>query len=57
MDPQVITAAVISGMSAIKMKNLRRWFQQGVNAYTKQEDWLFTGEYWNRHFVDNPDIF
>lgn len=34
-----------------------RWFQMAQNPYTKQDDWLFTGEYWKRHFVDNPDIF
>ncbi|XP_044741981.1 oxysterol-binding protein-related protein 1-like [Chrysoperla carnea] len=34
-----------------------RWFCQGPNPYTKQEDWLYLGEYWNRNYVDIPDIF
>lgn len=34
-----------------------RWFCQGPNPYTKQDDWLYLGEYWNRKFHDIPDIF
>ncbi|XP_071441573.1 oxysterol-binding protein-related protein 1-like isoform X2 [Hetaerina americana] len=34
-----------------------RWFCQGTNPYTKQEDWLYSGGYWDRNFIDIPDIF
>lgn len=34
-----------------------RWFTQTPNPYTKQEDWLCTGKYWNREYPENPDIF
>ncbi|XP_072402131.1 oxysterol-binding protein-related protein 1 [Diabrotica undecimpunctata] len=33
-----------------------RWFCLGVNPYTKQEDWMYNGNYWNRQYTD-PDIF
>ncbi|XP_049776943.1 oxysterol-binding protein-related protein 1-like [Schistocerca cancellata] len=34
-----------------------RWFTQGTNPYTKQEDWLYSGGYWDRNFTHIPDIF
>ncbi|KAG8225809.1 hypothetical protein J437_LFUL005616 [Ladona fulva] len=34
-----------------------RWFCLGTNPYTKQEDWLYSGGYWDRNFTDIPDIF
>ncbi|XP_019865898.1 oxysterol-binding protein-related protein 2 [Aethina tumida] len=34
-----------------------RWFHLGVNPYTKQEDWIYNGNYWNRQYGDDPDIF
>ncbi|CAG9855398.1 unnamed protein product [Phyllotreta striolata] len=33
-----------------------RWFYQDTNPYTKQEDWLYNGDYWKRQYTD-PDIF
>ncbi|RXG70225.1 Oxysterol-binding protein-related protein 1 [Armadillidium vulgare] len=34
-----------------------RWFDQGQNPFTKQEDWLYSGGYWDRNYSDIPDIF
>nr|XP_024214050.1 oxysterol-binding protein-related protein 1-like [Halyomorpha halys] len=34
-----------------------RWFCQGTNPYTQQEDWLYTGGYWDRNFGPDPQIF
>ncbi|XP_014252702.1 oxysterol-binding protein-related protein 1 isoform X2 [Cimex lectularius] len=34
-----------------------RWFCQGTNPYTGQEDWLYTGGYWDRNFAPDPHIF
>ncbi|XP_067010631.1 oxysterol-binding protein-related protein 2 isoform X2 [Anabrus simplex] len=34
-----------------------RWFTQGTNPYTKQEDWLYSGGYWDRNYTHIPDIF
>ncbi|KAL6107530.1 osbpl1a [Pungitius sinensis] len=34
-----------------------RWFQQGPNPHTDSEDWLFCGEYWDRKFSQQADIF
>ncbi|XP_056646124.1 oxysterol-binding protein-related protein 1 [Diorhabda sublineata] len=33
-----------------------RWFHQGINPYTKQEDWIYNGDYWKKQYTD-PDIF
>ncbi|XP_073993554.1 oxysterol-binding protein-related protein 1 isoform X3 [Rhodnius prolixus] len=34
-----------------------RWFCQGTNPFTGQEDWLYTGGYWDRNFGADPQIF
>ncbi|CAB3386943.1 Hypothetical predicted protein [Cloeon dipterum] len=34
-----------------------RWFCQGTNPYTRQEDWLYSGGYWDRNFEGVSDIF
>ncbi|KAF5282684.1 hypothetical protein FQA39_LY17516 [Lamprigera yunnana] len=34
-----------------------RWFKLGINPHTKQEDWLCDGKYWNRQYIEDPDIF
>lgn len=35
-----------------------RWFQQTQNAYTKSEDWVYKGGYWERDYKDvDRDIF
>ncbi|XP_018330355.1 oxysterol-binding protein-related protein 1 isoform X2 [Agrilus planipennis] len=34
-----------------------RWFSAGINPYTKQEDWVCNGEYWNRQYDEDIDIF
>ncbi|KAL1123280.1 hypothetical protein AAG570_002366 [Ranatra chinensis] len=34
-----------------------RWFCLGTNPYTGQEDWLYTGGYWDRNFGPDPQIF
>ncbi|KAB7494228.1 Oxysterol-binding protein-related protein 1 [Armadillidium nasatum] len=34
-----------------------RWFDQGQNPFTKQEDWLYSGGYWDRNYSDISDIF
>ncbi|XP_059473357.1 oxysterol-binding protein-related protein 2 isoform X3 [Neocloeon triangulifer] len=34
-----------------------RWFCQGTNPYTRQEDWLYSGGYWDRNFEGVLDIF
>ncbi|KAK5639621.1 hypothetical protein RI129_012113 [Pyrocoelia pectoralis] len=34
-----------------------RWFKLGTSPYTKQEDWLYNGEYWNRQYIEELDIF
>ncbi|MPC23262.1 Oxysterol-binding protein-related protein 1 [Portunus trituberculatus] len=33
-----------------------RWFEQGTNPFTRQEDWLYSGGYWDRNF-EELDIF
>ncbi|XP_044765810.1 oxysterol-binding protein-related protein 2 isoform X2 [Coccinella septempunctata] len=33
------------------------WFRYEINPYTKQEDWIYNGGYWNRQYKDNIDIF
>ncbi|XP_037911232.1 oxysterol-binding protein-related protein 1 isoform X2 [Hermetia illucens] len=33
-----------------------RWFRLGTNPYTHQEDWLYSGGYWDRNYTD-LDIF
>ncbi|GJQ68247.1 hypothetical protein Trydic_g10772 [Trypoxylus dichotomus] len=34
-----------------------RWFQRGTNPYTKQDDWLYKGDYWKREYGTDVDIF
>ncbi|XP_064096238.1 oxysterol-binding protein-related protein 1-like [Macrobrachium nipponense] len=34
-----------------------RWFEQGTNPFTKQEDWLYSGGYWDRNYQETIDIF
>ncbi|XP_054458839.1 oxysterol-binding protein-related protein 1 isoform X3 [Anoplopoma fimbria] len=34
-----------------------RWFQQGQNPHTSSQDWLFSGEYWDRKYSHLPDIY
>lgn len=35
---------------------LHRWFSQGTNPYTKQEDWLYNGGYWDRNYQHLKDV-
>ncbi|XP_076361791.1 oxysterol-binding protein-related protein 2-like [Tachypleus tridentatus] len=34
-----------------------RWFKLEHNPYTKADDWIYTGGYWEREFSRCPDIF
>ncbi|PSN35281.1 Oxysterol-binding protein-related protein 2 [Blattella germanica] len=34
-----------------------RWFTLGTNPHTKQEDWLYSGGYWDRNYSGIVDIF
>uniref|UniRef100_A0A8C5B7P9 Oxysterol-binding protein n=1 Tax=Gadus morhua TaxID=8049 RepID=A0A8C5B7P9_GADMO len=34
-----------------------RWFQTKTNPYTGAEDWLYSGGYFERNFVDSPNIY
>ncbi|XP_008316977.1 oxysterol-binding protein-related protein 2-like [Cynoglossus semilaevis] len=34
-----------------------RWFQMGTNPYTGNQDWIYTGGYFNRNYQDLPDIY
>ncbi|XP_050314790.1 oxysterol-binding protein-related protein 2 [Anthonomus grandis grandis] len=34
-----------------------RWFKQGINPYTQQEDWISNGNYWKRQYPEDLDIF
>ncbi|KAK7079659.1 Oxysterol-binding protein-related protein 1 [Halocaridina rubra] len=34
-----------------------RWFEQGTNTFTRQEDWLYSGGYWDRNYQETIDIF
>uniref|UniRef100_A0A8C4JAX8 Oxysterol-binding protein n=1 Tax=Dromaius novaehollandiae TaxID=8790 RepID=A0A8C4JAX8_DRONO len=34
-----------------------RWFHQGPNPYTGTQDWLYSGNYWNRNYFNLPDIY
>jgi hypothetical protein len=34
-----------------------RWFSHGTNPHTRQEDWLYSGGYWDRNFEEVHDIF
>lgn len=27
-----------------------RWFKYGVNPFTKEEGWIYTGSYWDRNY-------
>ena len=33
------------------------WFRPAKNALTKEDDWVYTGGYWERKFDKVPDIF
>ncbi|XP_038622422.1 oxysterol-binding protein-related protein 1 isoform X1 [Tachyglossus aculeatus] len=34
-----------------------RWFHQGPNPYSGAQDWLFSGNYWDRNYFNLPDIY
>ncbi|XP_060631160.2 oxysterol-binding protein-related protein 1 isoform X1 [Anolis sagrei] len=34
-----------------------RWFHQGPNPYTGAQDWIYTGNYWDRNYFNLPDIY
>ncbi|CAM2106550.1 unnamed protein product [Caretta caretta] len=34
-----------------------RWFHQGPNPYTGAQDWLYSGNYWDRNYFNLPDIY
>ncbi|XP_074800592.1 oxysterol-binding protein-related protein 1 isoform X8 [Natator depressus] len=34
-----------------------RWFHQGPNPYTGAQDWLYSGNYWDRSYFNLPDIY
>uniref|UniRef100_A0A8D0H8X2 Oxysterol-binding protein n=1 Tax=Sphenodon punctatus TaxID=8508 RepID=A0A8D0H8X2_SPHPU len=34
-----------------------RWFHQGPNPYTGAQDWLYSGNYWDRNYCNLPDIY
>ncbi|KAK2851772.1 hypothetical protein Q5P01_008048 [Channa striata] len=34
-----------------------RWFQLGTNPHTGAEDWLYTGGYFDRNYIDCPNIY
>lgn len=34
-----------------------RWFKFETNPYTKQDDWLFSGKYWDRNYEKDLDLF
>ncbi|XP_030624506.1 oxysterol-binding protein-related protein 2b [Chanos chanos] len=34
-----------------------RWFTSGTNPYTGNQDWLYTGGYFDRNYTDCPDIY
>uniref|UniRef100_W8CAI3 Oxysterol-binding protein n=1 Tax=Ceratitis capitata TaxID=7213 RepID=W8CAI3_CERCA len=34
-----------------------RWFKHGINPLTKYEDWMFTGNYWERNYSNISEIF
>ena len=35
-----------------------RWFKFGQNPYTKQDDWIYNGKYWDRNYdTTDMDIF
>ncbi|CAH1989236.1 unnamed protein product [Acanthoscelides obtectus] len=48
--------AANKNMKTKKIEWKPRWFDQGINPYNKQEDWIFNGKYWGRQYTD-PEIF
>lgn len=34
-----------------------RWFKLETNPHTKQEDWIYTGGYWDRNYENDLDLF
>ncbi|XP_042299341.1 oxysterol-binding protein-related protein 1-like isoform X3 [Sceloporus undulatus] len=34
-----------------------RWFHQGPNPYTGGQDWIYSGNYWDRNYFSLPDIY
>ncbi|XP_063779678.1 oxysterol-binding protein-related protein 1 isoform X1 [Pseudophryne corroboree] len=34
-----------------------RWFHQGPNPHNNANDWLYTGNYWDRNYTNLPDIY
>ncbi|CAG2166837.1 unnamed protein product, partial [Oppiella nova] len=33
------------------------WFRAEQNPYTKEDDWVYKGDYWRREFANCPDIY
>ncbi|XP_048363619.1 oxysterol-binding protein-related protein 1 isoform X2 [Sphaerodactylus townsendi] len=34
-----------------------RWFHQGPNPYIGGHDWIYSGNYWDRSYLNLPDIY
>lgn len=34
-----------------------RWFHQGPNPFTGGQDWIYSGNYWDRNYFNLPDIY
>jgi len=34
-----------------------KWFLPVKNEHTKEDDWKYIGNYWERNFAETPDIF
>ncbi|KAM7319969.1 hypothetical protein ACRRTK_020412 [Alexandromys fortis] len=34
-----------------------RWFHQGPNPYNGAQDWIYSGNYWDRNYFNLPDIY
>ncbi|CAO1325969.1 unnamed protein product [Diamesa tonsa] len=34
-----------------------KWFKLETNPHTKQEDWIYTGGYWDRNYENELDLF
>jgi oxysterol-binding protein-related protein 1/2 len=49
----------ISKAYCFQLKNsifFHRWFNPEVNPFTKQDDWMFKGGYWDRNYEEFQDI-
>ncbi|XP_057713333.1 oxysterol-binding protein-related protein 1-like isoform X3 [Corythoichthys intestinalis] len=51
------TARKNRGKSTDDWKTSQRWFQQGANPHNKAQDWLYLKSYWDRKFMQLPDIY